>query len=44
MSPMADQLNVAELANVGPHLVPTPMEESDGKPYLVINIINIESE
>ena len=34
-SPMAAPVNVAELAYEGPHLGPTPMEDSDGEPPLV---------
>ena len=44
MSPMANQLNVAQPAQGDPNATDTLMEESDGEPSLVIDIVNIESE
>ena len=44
MSPMANPLKVNQPANGGSHPAHTPMEESDGEPSLVIDIVNIASE
>ena len=43
-SPMDNPLNVAQPAQGDSHTTHTLMEESDGEPSLVIDIVNNESE
>ena len=43
-SPMANPLSVAQPTQGDSHAAHTLMEESDGEPSLVIDMVNMESE